>query len=53
MSVENLDEIHQQLDEYLAKVWIKSSISPYRAPILLYFQKRKNASNVYQFQGSK
>ena len=30
MSVEELAEVYRQLDKYLAKGWIKLSVSPYR-----------------------
>ena len=39
MIVEELSEVHQQLDEYLTKGWIKPSIPPYKAPILIFHKK--------------
>ena len=39
MSVEELAEVHRQLDKYLTKGWIKLSVSPYGAPILFVHKK--------------
>ena len=39
MSMEELVEVYQQLDEYLTKGWIKLSASPYVA--LIFFVHKK------------
>ena len=39
MNVEDLAEMHRQLDEYLTKGWIKLSVSPYGALILFVCKK--------------
>ena len=39
MSVKELDEVSRQLDKYLAKGWIKLSVSPYGASILFVHKK--------------
>ena len=39
MSVDDLVEVHRQLDEYLAKRWIKPSVSPYRTSIFFVCKK--------------
>ena len=40
MSVEELAEVRRQLDEYLAKGWIKPNVSLYGAPIFFVRQKK-------------
>ena len=45
MSVEELAEVHRQLDKYLAKGWIKLSVSPYRAP----FCPQKGKDTLYMY----
>ena len=39
MSIEDLAEVHQQLDKYLTKGWMKPSVSPYGAPIFFVHKK--------------
>ena len=39
MGIEELAEVHQQLDKYLATGWIKLSVFPYGAPILFVHKK--------------
>ena len=42
MSPSELAEVRKQLDEYLAKGWVRPSTSPYGAPIL--FVRKKDGS---------
>ena len=53
MSVEELAEMHRQLDKYLTNGWIKLSVSPYGALILFCLQKGRDALHMYQFQDSE
>ena len=41
MTLKELAEVCRQLDEYLAKGWIKKSLSPYGAPIPFFFCKKE------------